>query len=390
MSTALQRVRVGDVLRLDRRPVEIEPDHEYRLIGVYSFGKGIFHRDPKPGADLGNFRFFEIRSGDLVLSNIQAWEGAIAHADESDVGTIGTHRFLAYVPTDGRIDTNWARYFFLSDVGFPLIERASPGSVTRNRTLAIDRFEGLEIPLPAIEEQRHTAAQLDSTRAQARKAAQQLGNAAVIDRALTESRFDEIVWDNWPTRRLETIAEINPRPSKPDADESMAFVPMSAVDDVTGSVIGADEVPAQQITSGYKQFRRGDVIFARITPCMQNGKTAVFDDPRHRFGIGSTEFHVVRPADGISAPWIHAVLRTRRLRELAADRFTGTAGQQRVPADFLRSVEVPVPHAIEPVLTALARVTEQGLELRRLRKRQLAVAMGLESAILNRAFAGMA
>lgn len=390
MSRALQRVRVGEVLRLERRSVEIEPNHEYRLIGVYSFGKGIFHRDPKPGTELGNYRFFGIQPGDLILSNIQAWEGAIAYAGEPDVGTIGTHRFLAYVPIDGRIDANWARYFFLSDAGFPLIQRASPGSVTRNRTLAIDRFEALEIPLPPIDEQRRTAALLDSTRTRAAKAANQLGHAALVDRALAEARFDEIVWDSWPTSPLETIAAINPRPSRPEADESVSFVPMSAVDDVTGSIVGAEEVSAQQISSGYKQFRRGDVIFARITPSMQNGKTAVFDDPRHRFGFGSTEFHVLRPADGIPAAWIHAVLRTRRLRELAAERFTGTAGQQRVPADFLRSVKVPIPDHIEPVLVAVARIAEQGLELRHLRKRQLEVATGLEPAILNQAFANTA
>src|SRR5487761_996362 len=108
----LTRVRVGDVLKLRRSEVTIHPVDNYRLIGVYSFGKGIFHREPQLGAELGNYRFFEIRPGDLVLSNIQAWEGAIAFAGHVDSGSIGTQRFLSYVSADDRIDPNWAHYFF--------------------------------------------------------------------------------------------------------------------------------------------------------------------------------------------------------------------------------------------------------------------------------------
>lgn len=58
---------------LQRREVAVEPDEFYTLIGVYSFGKGIFH-DPKPGSELGDYRFLSVVPGDLVLSNIQAWE----------------------------------------------------------------------------------------------------------------------------------------------------------------------------------------------------------------------------------------------------------------------------------------------------------------------------
>jgi type I restriction enzyme S subunit len=159
--TTVERIRVGDVLRLERREVVIDPNAEHRLIGVYSFGKGIFHRDPKPGAELGDYRFFRIEPGDLVLSNIQAWEGAIALATNHDAGTIGTHRFLSYVPIADQIDTNWARWFFLSEPGMQLIRRAAPGTAVRNRTPAVKRFEDLVIPLPTIEEQKRVAALLE-------------------------------------------------------------------------------------------------------------------------------------------------------------------------------------------------------------------------------------
>lgn len=157
----VERVRVGEVLRLKRREVTIDPVLEYRLIGVYSFGKGIFHREPRAGAELGDYRFFSIEPGDLVLSNIQAWEGAIAFARKSDTGTIGTHRFLSYVSIGGRIDTEWARWFFLSEPGMDLIRQAAPGTVMRNRTLAIERFEALEIPLLPVLTQKVVADRLN-------------------------------------------------------------------------------------------------------------------------------------------------------------------------------------------------------------------------------------
>ncbi len=157
----VERVRVGKVLRLERVPVDPDPVVEYVSIGIRSFGKGIFHYERKLGDQLGSLRFFEVLPNRLVLSNIKGWEGAIAVSSDVDAGCIASNRFLSYVPIDGRIDVRWARWYFLSDPGIELVQRASPGSADRNRTLAIDRFEALEIPLPPIEEQRSVADRLD-------------------------------------------------------------------------------------------------------------------------------------------------------------------------------------------------------------------------------------
>lgn len=181
----MRRARVGDVLSIQRRPVEVDVDQSYTLIGVYSFGKGIFHREAQPGADLGNYKFSRIEPGDLVMSNIQAWEGAIGYATEQDRNTVGTHRFLSYVPiNDDEIDASWARYYFLSEAGFPSIQQAAPGSVTRNRTLAQERFEAIELPLPDIEVQRRTAAHLD-------RVAREVQSVAVL-RGSTSARLSAL------------------------------------------------------------------------------------------------------------------------------------------------------------------------------------------------------
>jgi type I restriction enzyme S subunit len=124
----------------------VDQTREYQEIGVRSFGRGIFHKEPVAGTDLGNKRVFQIEPGDLVISNVFAWEGAIAVASGAEAGRIGSHRFMTFVAIDDRIETSWAAWFFRSEPGLELIGRASPGSAGRNRTLAIDRFESLEIP----------------------------------------------------------------------------------------------------------------------------------------------------------------------------------------------------------------------------------------------------
>src|SRR5262249_50083173 len=142
-------------------PIDIDVAKVYRQIGIYSFGRGMIWRNPVPGAKLSKLRYFEVPEGALVLSNIQAWEGAIAVSTEADKDFIASQRFLSYIPASEAIDTNYLRYFFLSDSGHPLIQQASPGTMVRNRTLGRKAFEDLKIPLPAITDQRHIAGLLD-------------------------------------------------------------------------------------------------------------------------------------------------------------------------------------------------------------------------------------
>jgi type I restriction enzyme, S subunit len=187
----VNQVLAGDVLSLRRRSVEVDLDHIYREIGIRSFGLGIFHKEPVSGADLGSKRVFHIEPGDLVISNVFAWEGAIAVASLAEAGMIGSHRFMTFVPADDRIKTSWASWFFRSDQGLELIKRASPGSAGRNRTLAIRRFAALEIPLPAPEEQQRVAEGLDRLEATAAVLKQRADQASALISALVPAALNQ-------------------------------------------------------------------------------------------------------------------------------------------------------------------------------------------------------
>jgi type I restriction enzyme S subunit len=155
-------VRIGDVLTLERVPVEPDPDKYYVQIGIRSFGNGIFHRDKMLGSELGRLKYFEIQADKLIVSNIMAWEGAIAVSTTDDAGCIGSNRFLSYRQS-GDVDIRYLNYYFQSKQGRVTIRTTSTGTVVRNQTLSIKDFEQLVIPLPNLARQQRVAVWLDTS-----------------------------------------------------------------------------------------------------------------------------------------------------------------------------------------------------------------------------------
>lgn len=145
--------------------------------------------------------------------------------------------------------------------------------------------------------------------------------------------------------RLSEVAEVNPRRGAlvVDDDLPVSFVPMEAVDDVLGRITAATEKTFSEVKKGYTAFVDHDVIFAKVSPCMQNGKHAVATGLRNGLGFGSTEFHVVRPGSRLLPAWIHHFLRTQDTLDAAKKTFNGAVGLQRVPPAFLENLVLPVP-----------------------------------------------
>ena len=99
-----------------------------------------------------------------------------------------------------------------------------------------------------------------------------------------------------------------------------------------------------KVKKGFTYFENGDVLFAKITPCMENGKGAIAEGLTNNIGMGSTEFHVLRPIEELSSPyWLLALTRLQIFRERARKNMTGTGGQKRVPANYLENFMVGLP-----------------------------------------------
>lgn len=142
---------MSDVAPIVRRDVIVDHQSSYAELGIRSFGKGTFHKPTLSGLELGDKRVYRIEPGDLLFSNVFAWEGAIAVAQPEDSGRVGSHRFISCVPHDGLTTAEYLRYYFLTDAGMTKIRDASPGGAGRNRTLGLSKLMDLDVPIPSIE-----------------------------------------------------------------------------------------------------------------------------------------------------------------------------------------------------------------------------------------------
>jgi len=156
--------------------------------------------------------------------------------------------------------------------------------------------------------------------------------------------------EEWEWKALPEICELNPKRPRIQRDENAptSFVPMQAVNDIEGKITGMETRRYEEVKRGYTYFEENNVLLAKITPSMENGKAAIAQDLIDGIGFGTTEFHVFRPKEGILPAWIFYYLRRLSFRMEAKSHFRGAVGQQRVPEDFLKAYEIPVPFPNNP------------------------------------------
>lgn len=146
-------------------------------------------------------------------------------------------------------------------------------------------------------------------------------------------------------RRFREVVSVNPPTNFAHIEHGtkVSFVPMEAVSEVFGDI---EEIATRPAEGGgaYTKFQDGDIIWAKITPCMQNGKSALLSNLVAGVGYGSTEFHVFRVNNpSLRREYLHYLLRLQDVRDHARLFFTGSAGHQRVDVEFFNRLEVPVP-----------------------------------------------
>ena len=155
--------------------------------------------------------------------------------------------------------------------------------------------------------------------------------------------------ENWAMTTLGEACLINPRffTEPVEDDRELTFLPMAAVEAGTGRIdLGQTRLFAD-VRQGYTRLSEGDVLFAKITPSMENGKVAVAKGLTNNCGCGSTEFHVLRPYKGVSGDFLLFFLLQVAFRSEAQGHMAGTAGQLRVPARFLEEAVFILPSLAE-------------------------------------------
>ncbi|SRR6266702_5988342 len=185
MSTAWPTVSLGELIRLERRPVDVIAEQQYQEIGTYSYGRGIFHKTPRSGLEVGNKDLFLMKEGDVILQITFAWEGAIALCSKADDGLFGSVRYPTFRVNEERCYAPFLVKYLATREGLEQIGRICPGSAGRNRVLAIRRLPEVKIPLPSCGEQRRIVARIEELNTKVEEARQLREQTTTGTKALT-------------------------------------------------------------------------------------------------------------------------------------------------------------------------------------------------------------
>jgi type I restriction enzyme S subunit len=165
--------------------------------------------------------------------------------------------------------------------------------------------------------------------------------------AVEELAGDEVAAElprGWQLTEICAAAQINPSKANVQLgdEELVSFVPMAAVEALTNKLDASTLRPFGDVKKNFTRFIENDVLFAKITPCMENGKIAVARGLHNGRGCGTTEFHVLRCGETLLPQYLYYFVSRKAFRNAAKRNMSGAVGQQRVPADFVRDAIIPV------------------------------------------------
>lgn len=341
------RFRLGDVLEPVPRPVDVDASADYREIGIRSHGRGLFHKEPVSGASLGDKKVFWVEPGDFVLNIVFAWEGAVGIVSDAENGMIGSHRFPTFRPDARRLDTRFLLHYFRTKEGLISLLRVSPGGAGRNRTLSRKAFLNLEIPMPALAEQRQAVERLEELE-------RKIDEASRL-RALSDSSI-AAAWERAAEDRLAQVTDTRPlgalvsvqgggTPSKANPLYWSGEIPWVSPKDMKRwvlddaedhiSLAATQESPAKLVKAGALLIVTRGMILARTVPVGRLGVEATINQDMKALH-----------AREVDAEYLLFALRglNRRLLALVAK---STHDTRKLETDKLLAFPVPVPSSKE-------------------------------------------
>ena len=187
-----------------------------------------------------------------------------------------------------------------------------------------------------------------------------------------ETNGDNNIPLSWMWTKIDFISEVNPRfgDNLPD-DIEVSFLPMRCVDEESGNIDLTLTKLIRDVKKGYTPFINNDIVFAKITPCMENGKIAIVNNLKNSIGFGSTEFHVIRLNNLLPRKYYFYYLLQEKVRNDAKRNMRGTAGQLRVPPQYVKEIKIPFP-PIEEQYAIIEQI-----------EKNLSVINGIENNIKN-------
>lgn len=349
-----------------------------------------------------------IRKNDIIIVSSTGSVKVIGRAGLAfyDYNDVAFGAFLTLARPKNGCNKSFVDLFFQSFLYRQSIRELASGVNINN--IRSEYITNMTFPLPPLSEQQRIVGRIEELFAKLDEAKERLQEvadsfavrkAAILHKAFTgeltkQWRLENGVSDeSWEEKLLGDVCTVNPKKidaKNLDDNLEVSFVPMAAVSDVLGEIVNHEVKNLQDVRTGFTNFSKGDVIFAKITPCMENGKSAIVGPLVNDIGYGSTEFYVLRCKEELNNKYLYHMVRNTTFRAEAKAVMTGAVGQQRVPKTFLQEYQLSLPtlseqHEIVRLiddLLARERAAQQATE------QALASIDLMKKSILARAFRG--
>ena len=347
---------------------------------------------------------FIIRNGDLLIAMSGATTGKNGIFKSDKIAYLN-QRVGNIKVIDNNVIKELYRNYYIMNKSEEILKAAYGGA---QPNISSSKISSMFFPLPPLAEQQRIVERIESLFAKLDEAKENLQNvldgfetrkAAILRKAFTGEltanwrKRHGISMDSWEEKRLGEVCKINPskiNTKNLSDDLEVSFFPMASLSEITGEIVGSEIRTLGKVKNGFTNFSEGDVVFAKITPCMENGKSAIIGKLINDIGYGTTEFYVLRCDEKLSNKYLHHIVRSKKFRDEAKQNMTGAVGQQRVPKKYMEDYTLNLPTFSEQ--TEIVRIIDDLLakeqQAKELAENALAKVDLIKKAILAHAFRG--
>ncbi|HVU56475.1 MAG TPA: restriction endonuclease subunit S, partial [Puia sp.] len=307
-----------------------------RYIGLEHIEPGNLHISTWGNVSDGTMFTKRFTTGQVLFGKRRAYQKKAALADFDG---ICSGDILVLEANEKVIDKNLFPFLISSDRFFDYAVHTSAGSLSpRTKFQDLAKFEFF---LPPKEQQAKLAGLLWAADIKIEKYKKLIKKIEIYQTVYALANFQDKVR---PSSSIKTIAEVNPSMPKnlPGPDSEVSFLAMADVSEA-GKIINFQKRKFKDVRKGYTYFGEGDTLFAKITPCMENGKGALIEHLVNNIGFGSTEFHIIRPFKESDRLYCYYLSRMKLFRTEAEKLMVGSAGHKRVQSDFFDYFTFHVP-----------------------------------------------
>ena len=334
---------------------------KHGVVSKDAYGK----RTVEATKDLHNLKLVEV--GDYVIS-LRSFQGGIELAYERGIISPA----YTIMKETKLIDRRYFKNLFKSPPFISLMTLCVKG-IREGQNIDYPTFKNEYLPVPPIEEQKVISEYLDKKNSEIDKfirnkerlikllqeesnykieSALFVGIGEHTETKLTSVNYLSKIPIHWDLYKIKHVAKLNPTKSPTkytkNSLEEVVFLPMEKVTE-NGKISNEIKLPIKEVWTGYTYFARNDILMAKITPCFENGKGAFLNELETDIGFGTTEFHVLRVGKKVEPLYLYNILRSNKFRTLGKENMQGSAGQQRVPLDFVKNFQIGTPSTDEQI-----------------------------------------